>query len=90
MKRIMANRGRARQRRLERRLDRRSFPRDLDRPVLSGGNVQFDLAGRDVGTSYGGVGLLHRLSQRLDLAGRSTGGWCCSRCTGRITRATTC
>ena len=60
---------RARQRRIEDRLDRFNFPADLDRPMIRGTNVHYELAGRATGTAYGGIGLVHRLVERLGLAG---------------------
>jgi hypothetical protein len=69
---------RARQRRLARRLDKFNYPADLEQPMLRGGNVQYELSGRSVGTAYGGMGLIQRLVQELELARRLTGDWCCS------------
>lgn len=59
---------RARKRRLARRLDKFNYPADLEQPMLRCGNVQFELSGRSVGTAYGGIGLIQRLVQELDLA----------------------
>jgi hypothetical protein len=58
----------ARKRRLVRRLDKFNFPDDLDRPVLRAMNIQYELAERSVGTSYGGIGLVHQLVRELGLA----------------------
>jgi hypothetical protein len=65
---IIANRLRARQRRLAHRLDKFNYPDDLSRPMLRARNLHYELAQRDLGTSYGGIGLMHRLVQELDLA----------------------
>jgi len=58
----------SRQRRVEERLDRFNFPEDLSRPVIRGTNLHYDLAGRDIGTACGGIGLMHQLAQRFELA----------------------
>jgi hypothetical protein len=36
--------------------------------MLGAGHVQYELSGRSVGTAYGGMGLIQRLVQELDLA----------------------
>jgi hypothetical protein len=59
---------RARKRRLARRLDKFNYPADLEQPMLRGGNVQYELSGRSVGTAYGGIGLIQKLVQELGLA----------------------
>jgi hypothetical protein len=59
---------RARKRRLTRRLDKTNYPQDLARPMLRGGNLQYELSGRGVGTAYGGIGLIHKLVQQTGLA----------------------
>jgi len=61
-------RSRRRQRRIERRLDKTNFPEDLSRPILRATNIQFEVAGRDIGTAYGGIGLVHQLTRTLGLA----------------------
>jgi hypothetical protein len=65
---IIRQRLASRQRRLARRLDRHQFPDDLSRPVLRGGAIQYELAGRMVGTAYGGLGLIQQLVRELRLA----------------------
>jgi hypothetical protein len=55
-------------RRLARRLDKFQYPEDLSRPMLRGGPLQYELAGRAVGTAYGGIGLIHQLVRELQLA----------------------
>ncbi len=66
---ILAHRLRSRQRRLAARLDKFNYPDDLGRPMLRAKNFHFELAERDLGTPYGGIGLMHRLAQALDLPG---------------------
>ena len=58
MKRIIRQRMAARRRRLARRLDKHNFPEDLSQPMLGSVHVQYELAGRGVGTAYGGIGLM--------------------------------
>jgi hypothetical protein len=65
----MTDRSRNRQRRIERRLDKTKFPDDLSRPMLRARSIQFEVADRDVGTAYGGIGLVHQLTRALGLAG---------------------
>lgn len=55
-----------RQSRLRERLSRSSQPR-TDGPMLAGGNERFEMAQRVQATSYGGIGLLHRLVRQLGL-----------------------
>jgi hypothetical protein len=69
VRKIIAKRMQARQRRIVTRLDRFNFPADLGQPMMRGRNVGFDLAGRSVGTAFGGIGLVHQLVQRLGLPG---------------------
>ena len=69
MRKIFANRSEARKRRVLNRLDRFNFPEDTTKPVLQGANAVFELAGRAAGTAYGGIGLVHQLAQRIELAG---------------------
>jgi hypothetical protein len=68
VKAIIDERLAARKRGLEQRLDRNKLPADRSRPVLQSPNVQFELAGRGVGTAYGGLALVQQLVQRLGLA----------------------
>jgi hypothetical protein len=58
---------RAAQRRIERRLDK-SKVGDCSRPVLTSGNICFDLAERMRGMSYGGLGTIVLLVRQLGLA----------------------
>lgn len=64
----MTDRSRRRQQRITRRLDKFNFPQDLSRPMLRATNIQYEVADRSVGTSYGGIGLMHQLTRTLGLA----------------------
>jgi hypothetical protein len=64
----MTDRSRRRQRRIERRLDKFTFPEDLSRPMLRATSIRYEVADRDVGTAYGGIGLVHQLARTLGLA----------------------
>jgi hypothetical protein len=66
--RIIQKRMAARKRRLARRLDKFNYPDDLARPMLRATNIEYELAGRSVGTAYGGIGLVHQLVRELGLA----------------------
>lgn len=68
MKRIIDERLAARKRSVQQRLDRNKLPADRSRPMLQSPDAQFELAGRGVGTSYGGVALMQQLVRRLELA----------------------
>lgn len=68
MKKSIRDELRNRKRRLERRLDKFNYPEDLEQPMLRAGNVQYEVAGRSVGTAYGGLGLIQKLVQELGLA----------------------
>lgn len=59
---------RSRKHRLKWRLDKFNYPADLEQPMLGAGHVQYELSSRCVGTAYGGMGLIQRLVQELDLA----------------------
>ena len=64
----MTRRSRVRQQRILERLDKSNFPEDLEQPMFRSGNVHFEVAQRTVGTSYGGIGLVHELAKQLGLA----------------------
>jgi hypothetical protein len=68
VKQSIRDRMRARKRRLAKRLHKDNYPDDLAQPMMRAGNVQYELSGRGVGTSCGGIGLMHQLAQDLDLA----------------------
>lgn len=65
---IMTGRSRARQRRILKRLDKRNFPDDLERPMLRASPLHYEIAGRAIGTAYGGIGLVQELVRSLGLA----------------------
>jgi hypothetical protein len=55
--------------RMQRRLDKFSFnDDDCERPIIRARNRHYEIAGRSVGTSYGGIGAVHGLVQELGLA----------------------
>lgn len=56
-----------RKQRLIERLDKHNFPDDLSQPMLRAANIHYELAGRAVGTAYGGIGLIHQLVRVLEL-----------------------
>jgi hypothetical protein len=58
----------ARQRLLARRLDRINLPEKMGLPVLRARNDRFDLVVPDLGTPYGGIARVRRLTQSLCLA----------------------
>lgn len=64
MRREMAER----KRRIARRLNRFNYPDDVSRPMMRETNIHYESAQRDVGTAYGGIGLMHKLAQQLELA----------------------
>lgn len=68
MKPIIRRRSAARKRRLDQRLDKFNFPADLSQPMIRGGKLHLDLAGRAVATPYGGLALMQQLVRDLDLA----------------------
>ena len=68
MQTIIRNRMEARKSQNELRLDRFNYPDDLSQPMLRGDAIKYELAGRTVGTAYGGIGLVHQLVQELKLA----------------------
>lgn len=68
MKTIIEERIDDRKRRLDERLDKHRYPDDLTRPVIGDQNIHYELAGRAVGTVYGGIGLMQQLVRDLDLA----------------------
>lgn len=58
MQTIVRQRLESRKRRLTRRLDKHNYPDDLSQPLMRGRNLHYELAGRAVGTAYGGMGLV--------------------------------
>jgi hypothetical protein len=55
-----------RKNKIRKRLDKRSLPDDL-RPMLNPCNVHYDIAGRNRGTNYGGIGAIQMLVRQLGL-----------------------
>ena len=51
---------------IRKRLDKKSLPDDLG-PMLSPGNIHYDIAERNRGTSYGGIGTIQMLVKQLGL-----------------------
>ena len=67
MKAIFRKRIECRKRRIERRLDKCNFPDDLSQPMMQAPTPHYELAGRAIGTAYGGIGLIQQLVQELEL-----------------------
>ena len=57
---------RNRKRRIERRLAPRNWEAQ-DQPMMRGSNIHYELSARTQGTSYGGLGAIHLMAQRLGL-----------------------
>ncbi len=57
---------RQRKRKIRSRLDKRSLPEDLG-PMLTPGNIHYEISDRSSGMLYGGVGAMQVLVQRLGL-----------------------
>ena len=75
VKAIIRRRIAARKRRLVRRLDKHNYPDNLARPVIRSQNIHYELAGRAVGTSYGGIGVTVRPTGGRATAGFRASGW---------------
>jgi hypothetical protein len=56
----------ASKRRVQRRLDKTKLPKNPG-PVLAGGNVVYEIAGRVHGIGHGGIPLFHQLAQNIGL-----------------------
>lgn len=56
-----------RKRRLDERLDRNNYPPDMQQPVIHAQNIHYEVAGRAVGTAYGGIGLVQQLVRHVGL-----------------------
>jgi hypothetical protein len=56
-----------RKRRIQRRLDKSKL-KNLDKPVFTAANIQYDFAERGRGIAHGGIGALHVLAKRIGLA----------------------
>jgi hypothetical protein len=68
VKTIIQDRMEDRKSRLDERLDKHNYPDDLSRPVIRGQNIHYEVAGRAVGTAYGGIGLVQQLVRHLGVA----------------------
>ena len=66
MKKKIAKQLRQRKRKIQNRLNAKSIPADLG-PMLNPGNIHYDIADRNQGMLYGGMGAMQKLVQRLDL-----------------------
>jgi len=55
-----------RKEKIARRLERKRFV-DQTKPMLKGGNVHYEMSGRQQGVSYGGVAAIHEMVKRLGL-----------------------
>jgi Transposase DDE domain group 1 len=60
---------RSRKRRIERRLDKSDL-RGCARPMLTAGNIHYEIAGRVHGLAHGGIGAFHLLARKLGLIDR--------------------
>jgi hypothetical protein len=56
----------SRKRQIERRLNKTELG-DCERPMFRARNIDYDIAGRIRGLTYGGIGAMHLLAQRLGL-----------------------
>jgi len=56
-----------RKQKIAQRLERRNFV-DQAEPMLQGGNVHYEVAGRQEGQGYGGLAAIHEMVKRLGLA----------------------
>ncbi len=58
---------RNRKRRIERRLERRNWP-EQERPMLGRGNIRYEVAEKTRGMNYGGLGVMTQLVKSIGLA----------------------
>jgi len=66
VKKKLAKKLRQRKRKIQNRLNKRSMPEDLG-PMLKPGNIQYDIADRNHGILYGGIGTVQMLVKQLEL-----------------------
>ena len=66
MNKTLRKRLRKRKRNIERRLNRQRRG-DHDKPMFTASNIQYELADRAGGVSYGGIGLVHMLARQTGL-----------------------
>lgn len=57
---------RNRKARIERRLARREYP-DQPKPMLAGGNIQYEMGEKGQGLACGGIGAMHQMVRRIGL-----------------------
>lgn len=62
----IANQLARRKRRIVRRQERR-LKRSTDTPVVSGGNIRYEISDKQRGISYGGIGIMMKLVQQIGL-----------------------
>ena len=60
---------RNRKARIERRLARREYS-DQPKPILAGGNIQYEMGEKGQGLACGGIGAMHQMAQRIGLVKR--------------------
>jgi hypothetical protein len=58
---------RNRKERIARRLDRDRYPADMSKPVMSSNNIHYEMGEKTQGLSYGGIGAIHQMVNRLGL-----------------------
>ncbi len=66
MKKKIAKKLRQRKKKIQNRLGKRSMPKDLG-PMLNPGNIHYEIADRNHGMLYGGMGAIQMLVNRLEL-----------------------
>ena len=64
MRREMAKR----KKQIARRLNRFNYPEDTSCPMMRETNIHYEIAEKNIGTAYGGIGLMHKLVLQIDLA----------------------
>jgi hypothetical protein len=55
-----------RKKKIEKRLERRNWE-DQSRPMFQGSNIHYEVDGRNKGMAQGGIGVMHRLTQKIGL-----------------------
>lgn len=66
MKKKIAKKLAHRKNKIRKKLDKKSFPDNLG-PMLNPGNIHYDIAGRNRGTNYGGIGAIQMMVRQLRL-----------------------
>lgn len=67
MKTTIRRRLAARKRRIQRRLDKSKLPHDVASPMFTARNIQYEIADRVQGLSYGGIGAMHLVARQIGL-----------------------